>query len=451
MFVGDPDNTGGELDFETAADLAKTPPNEFSACVIGVNCTGVVSPNHNVLLRWTASNVGGVGQYVVYRVDGAELLPGQVWTPVATITTIPGQTEYTIVDGAALVNGAAYTYFTVALYGDGVQSDPSNLVTITAVNDPPAAGNDSYSTAEDTTLTIAAPGVLANDTDAETASQLNAVLVGNPSHGTLALNANGSFTYTPAAGFNGADSFTYQATDGVATSNVATVTINVTAVNDAPTISNIADRTIDSNTSTGAISFTIGDDDIASVALSATSSNASLVPLSSIVFGGSGASRTVTVTPAANQSGAATITVIATDSGGLTASDSFVLTVRAGGYTLHGVQNVPIPTGKTFKAGSAVPMKWLFKNGATVVASSQVVHVVTVRGPLPSGPIRIVSNTDPGGSSFRYDTASKTWQFNLQTKDANGKSYPVGLYDVTITPSTPGFLPSQTFQMKLVK
>ncbi len=451
MFVNDPNNTGGELDFETAADLAKTPPNEFSACVIGVTCTGIVSPNHNVLLRWTASNVGGVGQYVVYRVDGDELLPGQVWTPVTTITTTPGRHEYTIIDGTALVNGAAYTYFTVAIYGDGIQSDPSNLVTIIAVNDPPAAGNDSYSSVANTILTTAAPGVLANDADPDTPGPLRAVLVSNPSHGTVALSANGSFTYTPAAGFSGTDSFTYRATDGVASSNIATVTITVTAANVAPTISNITDRAIDVNTSTGAIAFTIGDNDVASVALSATTSNASLVPLSNIVFGGSGSSRTVTVTPAANQSGTATITVIATDSAGLTASDGFVLTVRQGGYTLVGVQNVPTPAGMTFKAGSAVPMKWLFKNGATVVASSQVMHVVTVRGPLPAGPIRIISNTDPGSSSFRYDTASKTWQFNLQTKDANGQNYPVGFYDVTITPTTPGFLPSATFRMQLVK
>ena len=52
--------------------------------------------------------------------------------------------------------------------------------------------------------------------------------------GTLTLNANGSFTYTPAPNFNGADSFTYRANDGTVNSNLATVTINVAAVNDAP-------------------------------------------------------------------------------------------------------------------------------------------------------------------------------------------------------------------------
>ena len=56
----------------------------------------------------------------------------------------------------------------------------------------------------------------------------------------MALNADGSFTYTPNADFNGADSFTYTASDGAAASNVATVTITVTGVNDAPVAVNDA-------------------------------------------------------------------------------------------------------------------------------------------------------------------------------------------------------------------
>src|SRR5437867_1876150 len=105
----------------------------------------------------------------------------------------------------------------------------SNVATVTlvvaAVNDAPLATADSYTTAQNTALTIAAPGVLANDTDIEN-SALTAVLVSGPAHGTLALNANGSFTYTPTANYNGPDSFTYKANDGTADSNVATVTID---------------------------------------------------------------------------------------------------------------------------------------------------------------------------------------------------------------------------------
>ena len=97
------------------------------------------------------------------------------------------------------------------------------------------ANNDPYSTNEDATLTVASPGVLGNDTSG---SGLTAVLVSGPAHGTLTLNSNGSFTYSPAANYNGSDSFTYKANDGALDSNVATVSLTVTPVNDAPVAAN---------------------------------------------------------------------------------------------------------------------------------------------------------------------------------------------------------------------
>ncbi|MFN3409768.1 MAG: beta-galactosidase, partial [Limisphaerales bacterium] len=96
-----------------------------------------------------------------------------------------------------------------------------------------------------------------------------------------------------------------------------------------PTITAITNRTINLNTSTGPIAFTIGDDltPVGSLALSKECSNTNLVPLAGIVFGGSGSNRTVTVTPATGQSGTATITVVVTDAQGARGFASFELTV----------------------------------------------------------------------------------------------------------------------------
>src|SRR5438093_13555294 len=99
-------------------------------------------------------------------------------------------------------------------------------LTINPVNDAPVAVNDSFTTDEDTALTVTAPGVLANDTDVD-GNSLTAVVVTGPSHGALTLAADGSFTYTPAGNFNGADSFTYKANDGLLDSNVATVALTI--------------------------------------------------------------------------------------------------------------------------------------------------------------------------------------------------------------------------------
>src|SRR5205085_22121 len=66
-----------------------------------------------------------------------------------------------------------------------------------------------------------------------------------PAHGTLALNADGSFTYTPTANYNGSDSFTYKANDGSLSGNVATVSLTINAVNDQPVVAQgIADISI---------------------------------------------------------------------------------------------------------------------------------------------------------------------------------------------------------------
>jgi VCBS repeat-containing protein len=133
------------------------------------------------------------------------------------------------------------------------------LLNSTVTNQAPVAAADTYTTAEDTILTVAAPGVLGNDSDPD-GNPLNAVPVSGPSHGTLALNGNGSFTYTPASNFNGSDSFTYRASDGTLTSNPATVTISVTAVNDTPTADDDAYSTTEDTTLTVNAPGVLGDD-----------------------------------------------------------------------------------------------------------------------------------------------------------------------------------------------
>ncbi|MCI0359598.1 MAG: cadherin-like domain-containing protein, partial [Planctomycetaceae bacterium] len=117
--------------------------------------------------------------------------------------------------------------------GQGNSNVATVTISINAVNDLPVAVNDEYATDEDTALTIAAPGVLGNDTDVE-GDPLSAAVVAQPQHGTLTMNGDGSFVYTPEANFNGMDGFSYLTNDGSGDSQVASVTITVNAVNDTP-------------------------------------------------------------------------------------------------------------------------------------------------------------------------------------------------------------------------
>ena len=122
---------------------------------------------------------------------------------------------------------------------DGTETSTVATVTIAVIENPPVAKNDSYTVADSQVLSVTSTtsGVLGNDTDPENDS-LTASLVSGVQHGTLTFNVNGTFTYTPASGFFGTDTFTYKATDGLEWSGVATATIAVienppVAINDA--------------------------------------------------------------------------------------------------------------------------------------------------------------------------------------------------------------------------
>lgn len=116
-------------------------------------------------------------------------------------------------------------------------------VALPAGGTAPVGNNDTYTVLQDHTLTIAAPGVLANDTDAD-GDPLTAVLVaGSASGGSLSLAADGSFTYAPRAGFSGQDNFVYQADDGTGRSANTYVVINVTQASSAIKLTNAAPAT----------------------------------------------------------------------------------------------------------------------------------------------------------------------------------------------------------------
>jgi hypothetical protein len=144
-----------------------------------------------------------------------QLQTDAVWTPRHEMSTYVFQNKLWLVGGydvAHLVNDVWRL--------DGVISGP-------------IAVDDSYGVDEDTMLDVPAIGVLQNDTDPEN-DPLSARGVSEPSHGTLSLRNDGSFTYNPDPDFFGTDSFTYKASDLIDDSNVATVRIAVNPINDFP-------------------------------------------------------------------------------------------------------------------------------------------------------------------------------------------------------------------------
>jgi hypothetical protein len=149
-----------------------------------------------------------------------------VTNPSAGALTLNGNGGFTYIPAGT--GTFTFTYTT----SDGTNTSAPATVTI-LVKLKPQAVADSYTTAEDTTLNIAAPGLLANDTDPDSLP-LTAIKVTNPANGTVVVNSNGSFSYQPVANYNGPDSFTYKVNNGSIDSTPGTVSITVTSLPDAP-------------------------------------------------------------------------------------------------------------------------------------------------------------------------------------------------------------------------
>ncbi|PYT00800.1 MAG: hypothetical protein DMF63_05700 [Acidobacteria bacterium] len=247
---------------------------------------------------------------------------------------------------------AHYQGATVGAGGGGYAGSTSPVLVqvVQVAPTPPTANPDSYSTNEDTPLNVAAPGVLGNDTDPDPGTTLTAVLVNGPSNAlSFTLNPNGSFDYTPSPNFSGSDSFTYKARDNTnLDSNVTTVTISIAAVDDGPEVVVSPDASCGVSTN-GTINLTVSDSDTppGSLTLSATSSNTALVPNANVVFGGSGANRTMMVT-AVPQVTAQSSTITITVSDGQE-SNQIIVTLTVGtndADTINGTNGTDIIFGR---------------------------------------------------------------------------------------------------------
>ena len=179
----------------------------------------------------TVTTLPPTSEGVLYLADGT--------TPVVAGTAITASQAANIVfTPAANFNGTVTIPFTVTDDDGGISVAANEVITVTPVNDAPTATDNAYTTNEDTAVS---GNVLTDDTGAGVDSDLDGDTITavagtytTASGGTVVLAANGAFTYTPVANFNGSDSFSYSITDGALTAS-ATVTLTVTDVNDLPT------------------------------------------------------------------------------------------------------------------------------------------------------------------------------------------------------------------------
>ncbi|MCA9676404.1 MAG: tandem-95 repeat protein, partial [Myxococcales bacterium] len=214
----------GAASFEyTVSDGAATDTGLVTVTVTAVNDPPVAVDDARSTAEDTAVAITGASLVANDTdIDGGALSVTAVGNAVnGTVALAAGTVTFT---PAANFNGAASFEYTVS---DGAATDVGLVtVTVTAVNDPPVAVDDSRSTLQDTPIAITGASLVANDTDAD-GDALTVTAVGNALNGTVALAA-GTATFTPTAGFSGTASFEYTVSDGAAT-DTGLVTVTVTA------------------------------------------------------------------------------------------------------------------------------------------------------------------------------------------------------------------------------
>jgi len=302
--------------------------------------------------------------------------------------------------------GASSRTLTVDVNGDGVDELDELLVvnlsnptgghivdgqgegTITDDDSSPVAASQSPSTDEDTALPLT---LAATDADGDA---LTYSVVTTPEHGTLA-GANASRTYTPAADFNGTDFFTFEATDGVNDSNVATVTITVDAVNDPPLATANSAILAEDSFALASLPATDVDGDPLSYSIADEPAHGSL--------SGSGASRTYT--PDQNYNGADFFTFVANDG----TADSNVATVSV---TVIPVNDAPVAAGDaiTVAEDSAIVVDLLAndfdvdEDTLTITSVDPPAHGTAI--PQADGTVLYMPQANyNGGDSFTYSIA----------------------------------------------
>jgi predicted outer membrane repeat protein/VCBS repeat-containing protein len=356
-------------------------------------------------------------------VDGEPLHPFLVSGPSHGTLTLSPSGAFFYTPDPSFTGTDSFTYKA----NDGQLDSNVATVTITVmpVNVAPVANNDVYSTSEDTPLAVPAPGLLGNDTDAD-GDPLSAVLVSGPAHGTVAMSSNGAFTYSPAANFNGTDSFTYKANDGTADSNVATVTITVRPVNDAPVANDDSYSTAEDNPLTVSVPGVLANDtDTDGDALTAVLVSGPIH--GTLALSGDGS---FTYTPAANFNGTDSFTYKAND-GQL---DSYVATVT---ITVSPVNDAPAPNNDSYSTSDDTP---LIVNAPGVLANDTDVDGDTLSALLVSGPAHGTLTLN-GNGSFSYAPAagfSGSDKFTYRASDGSLGTLATVAISVTPKPPTPG-------------
>jgi len=253
--------------------------------------------------------------------------------------TLTGNAKDRVVNITPLANQNGDVTITLTADDHGTEDNAGSasfVVHVLAVNDTPTIEAISDVTIPEDGVTAAIP-VNVEDIDDELSALTLSAVSGNPSladAGCIAFSKDEEtgqnyITLTPKADANGAALITVKVMDEGGKYRTTSFTLNVTPVNDAPTITAIADQTILEDGKTAAITFKIADidNDVLNLTVAGNSDDANVIPTSGFAFTGNGGERTVTITPLADKNGVIPVSLTVRDPGGLTDTSPFTVSV----------------------------------------------------------------------------------------------------------------------------
>jgi len=247
--------------------------------------------------------------------DGNALTAVKVTDPTQGILTLNSNGSFTYIPTTSYSGADSFTYKTNDSLVDG--NTVTVNITVTADNAPPVCSPVSLTTNEDTTGSTAPS---CTDTEID---PLTYAIVAQPTHGTASV-VSGNLQYIPAANYNGADSFTYNANDGTSDSNTATVSVTVNPVNDNPVAVNdsyAVGQSSPANTLNVLVNDNMGPD---------TGETLSVQSVGSATHGTTVNNTTsVSYTPTAGYAGADSFTYVLSDGNGGTATGTVTINVVA--------------------------------------------------------------------------------------------------------------------------
>ncbi len=312
--------------------------------------------------------------------------------PNANIIVLAGSGGNRTVNVTPLANQGGTAIITLVVNDGTATAHTTFQVTVNAVNDLPTISSIANQTINEDNSTGALAFTVSDAetplaTPAVTGSSNNTSLIPNANIALAGSGGNRTVNVTPLANQNGIATITLIVNDGTATAQT-TFQVTVNAINDLPTITSIANQTINENNSTGALAFTVSDVEtpLASLGVTGSSNNTSLIPNGNIVLAGSGGNRTVNVTPLANQGGTATITLIVND-GTATAQTTFQVTVNSVNDppTITSIANQTIP-----EDSQTGPLAFTIGDAETPIADLTLTPTSSNLGLVPNNQVLLV-------------------------------------------------------------